>query len=198
MKGWKDISLGKAIELMNIPTTGDAIDIIINQMAIIYDKTPYEIELMTPNQLIEFSNGMDWMSVMPKSKLTKVIKVNGREYGITNFNEICLAQMIDIEEYYSMGLNDTIHKILSVLYLPIKSRIPLTDRYKLEEYEPSEERENDMLDVDMETMWGTILFFYRGVKTYSVVTKDYLEQERTKSMIELEVMRLKKIIGGEQ
>jgi hypothetical protein len=198
MKGWKDISLGKAIELMNIPTTGDAIDIIINQMAIIYDKTPYEIELMTPNQLIEFSNGMDWMSVMPKSKLTKVIKVNGREYGITNFNEICLAQMIDIEEYYSMGLNDTIHKILSVLYLPIKSRIPLTDRYKLEEYEPSEERENDMLDVDMETMWGTILFFYRGVKTYSAVTRDYLEQERTKSMIELEVMRLKKIIGGEQ
>jgi hypothetical protein len=141
MKSWKDITLRMAQKLMDIRTEGrDAIDIIIDQMAVLYNKTTDEIELMEPKELIAHTDKAQWLNKLPISKLTKVIKVNGREYGITNLERICLAQMIDIEEYYSLGLVDNIEKILSVLYLPIKSRIPLTDRYKLEEYEPSEQR----------------------------------------------------------
>lgn len=199
MKSWKDITLRKALKLMDIKTEGrDAIDIIIDQMAVLYNKTPGEIELMEPKELIAHTEKVEWLNKLPKSKLTKVIKVNGREYGITNLERICLAQMIDIEEYYALGLVDNIQKILSVLYLPIKSRIPLTDRYKLDEYEPSEQREEDILDVDMETMWGTILFFYHGVKVYSNAMTDYLDKERMKEMTRLEAMRMMEVVGGEQ
>lgn len=199
MKSWKDITLRKALKLMEIKTEGrDAIDIIIDQMAVLHNKTPGEIELMEPKELIAHTEKVQWLNKLPKSKLTKVIKVNGREYGISNLERICLAQMIDIEEYYSLGFVDNIEKILSVLYLPIKSRIPLTDRYKLEEYEPSEQREQDILDVDMETMWGTALFFYRGVKEYSTAMMDYLDKERMKEMTRLEVMRMTELVNDEQ
>lgn len=199
MKSWKDISLAKALKLIRINAEGkDTLDLIIEQMAILKDKSSYEIELMNPTELIAEANKLTWLNKLPKEKLTKVIKVNGREYGITNLERICLAQMIDIESYYEQGLNDNIEKILSVLYLPIKKRIPLTNSYTLHEYEPSEEREADMLDMDMETMWGTALFFYRGVKAYSNAMTDYLEKQKEKRKIELEVMRLTTMIQKDE
>lgn len=198
MKGWKDITLRKAIDLMNVKTEErDALDLIIEQVSILTGKTENQVELMSPKELIEMTETMFWMKTLPKAKATKVIKINGREYGLVDLERICLAQMIDIEEYYALGLNEYIEKILSVLYLPIKKRLPLTNKYTLEEYEPSAEREEDMLDCDMETMWGTALFFYRGVREYSLAMMAYLEGVKKKRTIELEVMRLQKMMQEE-
>jgi hypothetical protein len=163
-------------------------------MAILLDKTETQIELMEPKELFEFGDKFKFLGELPKPKETKVIKVNGREYGLTELTRIKLAQMIDIEEYYNLGLEKSIAQILSVLYLPIKKRIPLTSKYTLEDYEPDNEREEDMLDVDMETMWGTILFFYRGVTEYSNAMKVYLEQKEMEERTRLEALMLEKVV----
>jgi hypothetical protein len=195
MKSWKDISLRKALKLMSLNETAyDQLDLIIKQMAILLDKTETQIELMEPKELFEFGDKFKFLGELPKPKETKVIKVNGREYGLTELTRIKLAQMIDIEEYYNLGLEKSIAQILSVLYLPIKKRIPLTNRYTLEDYEPDNEREEDMLDVDMETMWGTILFFYRGVTEYSNAMKVYLEQKEMEERTRLEALMLEKVV----
>jgi hypothetical protein len=195
MKSWKDISLRKALRLMSLNETAyDQLDLIIKQMAILLDKTETQIELMEPKELFEFGDKFKFLGQLPKPKETKVIKVNGREYGLTELTRIKLAQMIDIEEYYNLGLEKSIAQILSVLYLPIKKRIPLTNRYTLEDYEPDNEREEDMLDVDMETMWGTILFFYRGVTEYSNAMKVYLEQKEMEERTRLEALMLEKVV----
>jgi hypothetical protein len=195
MKSWKDISLRKALKLMSLNETAyDQLDLIIKQMAILLDKTETQIELMEPKELFEFGDKFKFLGQLPKPKETKVIKVNGREYGLTELTRIKLAQMIDIEEYYNLGLEKSIAQILSVLYLPIKKRIPLTNRYTLEDYEPDNEREEDMLDVDMETMWGTILFFYRGVTEYSNAMKVYLEQKEMEERTRLEALMLEKVV----
>lgn len=195
MKSWKDISLRKALKLMSLNETAyDQLDLIIKQMAILLDKTETQIELMEPKELFEFGDKFKFLGELPKPKETKVIKVNGREYGLIELTRIKLAQMIDIEEYYNLGLKESIAQILSVLYLPIKKRIPLTNRYTLEDYEPDNEREEDMLDVDMETMWGTILFFYRGVSNYSSAMKVYLEQKEMEERTRLEALILQKLL----
>ncbi len=195
MKSWKDISLRKALKLMSLNETAyDQLDLIIKQMAILLDKTEAQIELMEPKELFEFGDKFKFLGQLPKPKETKVIKVNGREYGLTELTRIKLAQMIDIEEYYNLGLEKSIAQILSVLYLPIKNRIPLINRYTLEDYEPDNEREEDMLDVDMETMWGTILFFYRGVTEYSNAMKVYLEQKEMEERTRLEALMLEKVV----
>jgi hypothetical protein len=195
MKSWKDISLRKALRLMSLNETAyDQLDLIIKQMAILLDKTETQIELMEPKELFEFGDKFKFLGELPKPKETKVIKVNGREYGLTELTRIKLAQMIDIEEYYNLGLEKSIAQILSVLYLPIKKRIPLTSKYTLEDYEPDNEREEDMLDVDMETMWGTILFFYRGVTEYSNAMKVYLEQKEMEERTRLEALMLEKVV----
>lgn len=195
MKSWKDISLRKALRLMSLNETAyDQLDLIIKQMAILLDKTEAQIELMEPKELFEFGDKFKFLGELPKPKETKVIKVNGREYGLTELTRIKLAQMIDIEEYYNLGLEKSIAQILSVLYLPIKKRIPLTSKYTLEDYEPDNEREEDMLDVDMETMWGTILFFYRGVTEYSNAMKVYLEQKEMEERTRLEALMLEKVV----
>jgi len=195
MKSWKDISLRKALRLMSLNETAyDQLDLIIKQMAILLDKTEAQIELMEPKELFEFGDKFKFLGELPKPKETKVIKVNGREYGLTELTRIKLAQMIDIEEYYNLGLEKSIAQILSALYLPIKKRIPLTSKYTLEDYEPDNEREEDMLDVDMETMWGTILFFYRGVTEYSNAMKVYLEQKEMEERTRLEALMLEKVV----
>jgi hypothetical protein len=84
-----------------------------------------------------------------------------------------LAQMVDIEEYYREGILENAHRIVSVIMLPAKRKWKFAGPWVTEEYEPSEERENDMLKMDMETIWGNMLFFSTIVSIYTKGLLDF-------------------------
>lgn len=182
MKSWIDITLKQAQELLNLGEM-DELDLIINQMAIIKDTTIEDIESRTPKEIVHFANEYRFLSETPKPKLTRTFKKGGRRYGIIDFNELTLAQMVDIEEYYSDSFQMNIHKIMSCLYLETKSYNYLTKKYTLEEYKPSKEREDIFLDMDMQFIWENILFFYRIEQIYLKGMKDYLQIQKEKTMI---------------
>lgn len=181
MKTWKDITLKQAQELLNLGEM-DELDLVINQMAIIRDTTIEEIEKLTPSELIEFTKEYSFLSSTPKGKLTKTFKLNGIRYGIMDFNKLTLAQMVDIEEYYSDSFQMNLHKIMSCLFLEIKSYNFITKKYTLKEYEPSKEREDIFLDMNMQFIWENILFFYHIEQTYLKGMKDYLVEMKNKTM----------------
>lgn len=183
MKSWKDITLRKAIELEQLGEM-DKLDLIINQYAIINDMTIEEVEKMTPNELLEKSKEYQFILNMPEAKKTEFVKVNGRKYGLVDFSKMSLAQMVDIEEYYNDGVVSNAHKILSVLMLPVKRNIPFM-KVQLEDYEADEVRENDILDLDMELVWGNLLFFYLIEMKYMKDLLGYLQgQLRTANQLE--------------
>jgi hypothetical protein len=106
-----------------------------------------------------------------------------------------LGQMVDIEEYYNEGLVDNAHRILSVMFLPTERKFPYLKETTIP-YEPDEVRENDMLDCDMETIWGTLLFFYLGEMKYTKDLLGYLEG--TVQMRKEELNQLKEMVKENQ
>lgn len=180
MKSWKNIKLRQAQELLNLGEMDNNLDLAINQMAIIRDTTIEEIEKLTPKELIDFMKEYSFLNETPKAKLTKTFKVGRKRFGMMEFNELTLAQVVDIEEYYADNFNMNIHKIMSCLYLEVKSYNPFTKKYTLEDYKPSKEREDVFLEMDMEFIWENILFFYHIEQTYLKGMKDYLAQMKKK------------------
>lgn len=159
MKTWKDITLRQAIEIDQLGEM-EEIDLIINQMAIIRDTTTEEIESLSPAEFIKFAAEYSFMGEIPKARNVKSFKKNGKLYQMVELQEINLAQMVDIEEYYTDGFLKNAHKILSVLYLPVKTKSFITRKVVLEEYKASPEREEMFLDMDMEFVWQNLIFFW--------------------------------------
>lgn len=188
MKGWRDLTLRQAIEIDQLGEM-DEIDLTINQMAIIRDWTIDEIEKLNPSELIEFVKEYDFMNTIPEPQLVKTFKRDKR-YGITELTDLKLAQMVDIEEYYSDGFLKNAHKILAVLYLPTKSYNIITKKYTLEDYKQDTKREDMFLDMDMDFIWSNLLFFWTIAKIYMKDLGDY-SVERAKILNQ----EIEKLIG---
>ena len=180
---WKDITLEKALKIEAMKSTG--LDAAIELQAILKGLTFDEVERWTPKQLTDANKECEFVKELPKAKLNKDAKVNGRRYRMAELDKLSLAQMVDIEEYYNAGLQDNAHRIVSVLMLPAKRKFtwkwPFV-KWEAGDYEPSEERENDMLQLDMELVWGNLLFFSTIVKEYTKGLRAYLAEilEETK------------------
>jgi hypothetical protein len=175
-KTWRDISLKKAIELTELGDD-DEIKLIISQLAIILDIDDMHIENTWAIQdILDEYKKWDFVRQLPEAKQTKTVKHAGRRYGICELNKLTMAQMVDIEEIYSQGMVKNLHKIISILYLPIRRYNPITSSYSLEDYEYSDARAEAFLELDMEFVWGNALFFYRGVEAYTRSLADFLIQ----------------------
>lgn len=179
MKTWKDITLRQAIEIDQLGEM-DEVDLIINQMAIIKDTTTDDIEKLSPAEFIAFTKEYDFMGNIPTARQVKSFKKNGKLYQMVELQDINLAQMVDIEEYYTDGFLKNAHKILSVLYLPVKTKNIITRKIVLEEYKPDTEREEVFLNMDMEFIWQNLIFFWTIGQIYIKGSMDYLgEQVKT-------------------
>ncbi len=181
-KTWKDISLKKAIELTEIAEE-DEIKKIIMQLGIILDIDDMHIETTWAiGDILDEYKKWEFVKELPKAKQTKTIKHAGERYGICELNKLTLAQMVDIEEIYSQGMIKNLHKIISILYLPIKRYNYLTGSYSLEDYEYSDARAEAFLELDMEFVWSNALFFYRGVQAYTNALTGFLMEMKEKTM----------------
>ena len=130
-KSWVDINLRQLQEIESLPTYDDDLDLMINQVSILNDVDSNTIENMPLVDLVEEFNQWGFLKELPKEKNNKVIKVGKTRLGFIELNKMSLAQLVDIEEYVADGLMKNMHKILSVLYIPVKSYNYLTKSYTL-------------------------------------------------------------------
>lgn len=177
-KSWKDIKLHQAQELLQLDKEG--IDLLVSQMAIVLDTDEAFVENLPFKKIQEFAEEYEFLQKTPDAKWIKTFKIEGKRFGMVPLNDLTLAQIIDIEEYWNDGYIKNLHKILSVLFLPVKSYNPITKKYKLQEYKPDEDIENLLLNTDMEIIWSNLLFFYHTEQIYLKGMKDYLEAELKK------------------
>lgn len=129
-----------------------------------------KIRLTSLNDLIEhFGNVFN-----EKPKLKERLTINGVEYGfVPNLDKLSFGEYIDIEKFISEC--STYHRALAVLYRPI------TNKYKhmhdIEEYEPSNDKDEVFKDVSVSVAISATLFFYRLGLELSKSTLSYLEAE---------------------
>jgi hypothetical protein len=165
-KSWNDIKLYQLQELDTLPTYEDELDLVINQLSILLDEDPSYIENMPISELLEEFKQWSFLKELPEEKNNLLIKVDGKQYGLIDFNKMTLGQMVDIEEYVTDGLMKNMHKILSVLYLPVSSYNYITKKIVLESYEPDKDRQEMFLTLTMDIIYPQLLFFYHIVKVY--------------------------------
>ena len=184
--GWKDIRLSQLQEIHTLPEYDDKIDLMVNVLSILLDKDPSDIENMLVTDLLEEYNRWEFLKEQPKEELIPIIKNNGKRYGIIDLDKMTLGQYGDIEEYLSDGnIFDNIHKVLSVIYLPVKKYNRLTHKYEVEEYSPSTEREDMFKELTMDILYPTILFFCHIVSHYIVDLQHSLVEKKEKELMEM-------------
>jgi hypothetical protein len=187
VRGWKDVRLSQLQEIEALPKYDNELDMMLNYVSILLDKDSSEIENMHVSDILLEFERWRFLSTKPKEKHQPIITLNGVRYGAVVLNELTLGQIADIEAYITEGLIENLHKVFSVLYLPIKSYNPITKKVVLEEYEPDKDRQNAFLYATMDILYPQMLFFYHIVKDYLQGILLYSEEEM-KKMKDTEMM----------
>ena len=100
-----------------------------------------------------------------KSELVNKITVNGKEYGFhPNLEEITLGEWADLEHCIEQGLQDNMHKIVAILYRPIKET--KGNWYSIEPYEVESKRvrEQEFKAMGAAEVESALLFFWTFVR----------------------------------
>jgi len=184
LKTWKDIKLSVAQELLTLKVEDfeDSLDFYIEQLAILEDKDPEAIKNLPVSDILQKISTYQFLKEYPKEQQFTSFKHNGKRFGMCRLNELTLAQMVDIEELVNLGIVANMHRVLAVIYLPMTYYNPITKNFKLAEYNGFESRESMFLELDMDWVYGNLLFFYRIVNLYMNNLKDSLMETVNQQM----------------
>ena len=107
-----------------------------------------------------------------KPDLVKSFWLNNVEYGfVPDLDEITLGEYIDLDTY--IGEWENIQIAMNVLYRPIKQK--LGEKYLIEEYDP--DTKDKLINMPMDAVFGSIIFFYRLGIELSKTMMNYLENK---------------------
>ena len=133
-------------------------------------------------------------SNMPSNELSRVVEIDGIEYGIIpDFNELTLGEFVDLDNYLQDNYNN-LNKIFAVLYRPVIERDG--NNYNIEPYSLkniSDRRElfNNRLSID--TVYGALVFFCSIGSKHIESTLYSLEEEKMSQII-IKSSQLKEIV----
>tara|TARA_R110002072_G_scaffold4072_2_gene28829 strand:- start:5481 stop:6125 length:645 start_codon:yes stop_codon:yes gene_type:complete len=133
-------------------------------------------------------------SNMPSNDLSRVVEIDGIEYGIIpDFNELTLGEFVDLDNYLQDNYNN-LNKIFAVLYRPVIERDG--NSYNIEPYSLkniSDRRElfNNRLSID--TVYGALVFFCSIGSKHIESTLYSLEEEKMSQSI-IKSSQIKEIV----
>jgi len=182
-KHWNDLPLKKYVRIMKILTDKEIkteLEKTTKMIRVLTDIPEADI-LRLPVHNVQVLGGYlaRFLTTHPNDELNHILKIKGIEYGFhPKLSSISFGEWADIDAFINEGANDNLHKILAVLYRPVKEKNG--DKYQIEEYEPCKEREQIMLD-------NLTVGDFHGV---SVFFSD-LERELSTHMISSSIQELK-------
>ena len=112
-----------------------------------------------------------------KPQLVKEFKMGGRNYGfVPKLEDMTFGEYIDLDTY--IGDMNNIHRAMNVLYRPMKQKYQ--DRYLVEDY--TGEDPEKMLNMPMDAVHSSILFFYNLGMDLSKAMLNSLEKDQETSL----------------
>ena len=187
---WSDIKLYQIQEIDTLPDYDSKLDMMIEQLSILIDTDPYEVKKLPIEDMVREFKKWEFINETPEPKAHEKIKVNGVKYKLVDFDNMSLAQLVDIEEYVSDGIIKNAHKILSVLYLPYKNILS----NELKNYEPNKELEEGLKSLTLDILYPTLVFFYHIVQVYLEGSQQSLEK-RIDKMAPMMTQKERKQLG---
>ena len=157
----EDITLGQYQELTSLEDNDT-----IKKVSIITGLTVEDLEKVQLKDLNEISNQID-EALAKEGKFKPIFTMKGVDFGmIPNFDKIKSKEYIDLSTY---GVEiETLHKVMAILYRPIKSK-GVGNTYDIHEYEGTEEWSEIMKQMPLSYVNGVLAFFL----TLQKELKDY-------------------------
>ena len=192
---WKDISIGmyqNYVEIQEKKLPED--EFIVAVVCVLCDVEKKTLEKVKYKDLKDISNTLMELlkkEVKEEKELIKKVNFKGKEYGfIPNLSSISLGEYVDIETFCKDSYKN-LHKIMSVLYRPIVKE--KGTRYSIEEYNPSEYKEDEFKDFPLLVSMSALNFFFRLGRKLPHILLNYSVKQKKK-----EVQMLKQLVksGG--
>lgn len=103
--------------------------------------------------------------------LQQKFEMNGTTFGfIPNLDDMSSGEYMDLDGYITNW--DDMHRAMAVLYRPIKQK--LGEKYLIEDYEGTERYAEQMKDMPLDVVLGSVVFFWHLGKELLKSTMDYL------------------------
>ena len=113
-------------------------------------------------------------------KMKRHIQFKKEKYGvIPNMSKMTTGEFVDLETYCE-NATDNLHKIMSVLYRKQIGEVSYWDRHEIEDYEPTREKEELMLDLPMNYALGVMNFFFHLGDKLLPDSNSYLEKLKSR------------------
>ena len=136
-----------------------------------------KISLSDLDNLVEHFNKL----FESKGTFKNRFRLNGIDYGfIPNLDKISNGEYMDIDSNITDVQN--YHIVLGVMYRPITDTFK--DKYKIEEYEPNDERFELMKELPLDIALSAVVFFYHLGNELLRVLPYFLEEEMYKMNIQ--------------
>jgi hypothetical protein len=177
IKSWNDVTLDKWVKLISRrdkTKTQDALDTI----SVLSDIPKKLINELAIGDVAILLKRIAELQAKEDTKLKKIIKVDGIEYGFhPNLEEISLGEYADIETYLKNGVENNLTKLMAVLYRPI-TEIDGKD-YSIEAYGKSDSRMRAKKFEKMKArdVNSSLVFFWTFVKELSTILPSYLMEQ---------------------
>jgi len=113
-----------------------------------------------------------------------------KNYGfIPNLNEITLGEYIDLDHFITDGVVKNLHKIIAILYRPLKFGQKIMGKYvwDIDEYstEDFEDRANLFKELEVEKAFSASSFFlHTGLQSIKVMKDSLVEEKMSLEMME--------------
>jgi len=206
------LQIGKDVNKYELPTSWDEVNLeqYGKLMLTVEKEEVSEIELMVKSleALAEIPGGLltkvpikllreaynqleELTSTLPNSELSRVIEIDGIEYGfIPDFDELSLGEFVDLDNYLQDSYNN-LKKIFAVLYRPIVKRNGA--KYIIEDYDLrriKKRRELFNKRLSMDTVYGALVFFCSiGMSAIESTLSSLEEEQRSQSIIKSSQMQ---------
>ena len=194
---WDEVSIGQYSKLMIAVDKEDSteIELMVKSLEALADipgglltKVPIKMLREAYKQLVELT------STLPNRELTRVIEIDGVEYGfIPNWDELSLGEFVDLDNYLQDGFNN-LSKVFAVLYRPVLKRDDIKyiiEDYNLKDIIKRRELFNNRMSID--TVYAALVFFCNIGRKLTESTLSSLEEE-IKSQSIIKSKRMQEIV----
>ena len=114
-----------------------------------------------------------------KPQLIKQFEMNGLTYGfIPDLENMSFGEYIDLDTF--IGDTENLHKAMGVLYRPITQSYK--DKYIIEKY--AGDKYEDMVNMPMDAVLSSILFFYHLGMELSTTMLNSLEDQEEENLVQ--------------
>ncbi len=186
---WKDVTLEKWVRLIEAEKEEEVDKVLekVNVMSTIPKELVEQLSIQDVAKILELINDLQKTGTR---EFKRVIKVDGVEYGfIPDLEEITLGEYADIQHYIKVGIDNSMHKIMAVLYRPIVEKNK--NAYSIEAYnsETMRIRADKFLEMKAIDVQAALVFFYNLANELMTILPLYLEevmkklQAQTKSLL---------------